>query len=130
MSSRHLFGDAKATAKAADVQRKRRLLLEAKSRFEEDPNEQTQAALATALFDVGRFAEAERLIVDLLKTRGNDIRMLFDLAFVYKNLDQPEKARATFREVVELDPKHPLARGAENELWAMDPNYRPSWLRH
>jgi len=129
MSFSHLFGDAKATAKAPDLQRKRRALLEAKARFEENPNAQTQAVLAAALFDIGQFAEAEKLLTDLVETHGDNQQILFDLAFVYKNLGKREKSAAAFRCVIDLDPKHPLARSAENELWSLDPDYTPSWMR-
>jgi hypothetical protein len=40
-----------------------------------------------------------------------------------------EKAKLAFRKVVESNPRHALARSAENELWQLDPEYRPSWLR-
>ena len=129
MSRDYLFGDAKATAKAGDAQRKQRMLAEAKSAYQNNPSAKTQAALAHALFDVGRFDEAERLLTDLLSSRGDDIQLVCDLGFIYKNLGSNEKAIEMFKRVVALDAKHALARCAENEIWMIDPTYRPSWLR-
>ncbi len=129
MSRDYLFGDAKATAKAGDAQRKQRVLAEAKTAYQSDPSAQTQAALAHALFDVGRYDEAERLLTDLLNSKGDDIQLVCDLGFIYKNLGKSEQAIEMFKRVVALDAKHALARCAENEIWMMDPTYRPSWLR-
>lgn len=129
MSRDYLFGDAKATAKAGDTRRKQRLLADAKAAYESDPTPQRQAALAHALFDIGRFDDAERLLTDLLSTAGDDIQLVCDLGFIYKNLHNTEKAIEMFKRVIEVDAKHALARCAENEIWMMDPSYRPSWLR-
>jgi Flp pilus assembly protein TadD len=129
MSRDYLFGDAKATAKAGDAQRKQRELAQAKSAHQNDPSPQTQAALAHALFDVGRYDEAELLLTDLLNSKGDDIQLVCDLGFIYKNLGKNEKAIEMFKRVVSIDAKHALARCAENEIWMIDPTYRPSWLR-
>lgn len=129
MSYRHLFGDAKATAREGDVRRKQRFYDEVLAQHQANPTFDTQARLATALFDLGRFAEAERLLKDLLEHFGEDIQVLTDLAFIYKNTNRNEDAREAFLKVIELDPRHSLARCAENELWTMDPSYKPSWLR-
>jgi len=124
-----LFGDAKATARAADATQKHRELAQARARFEENPTRETQTVLATALFDVGRFEEAERLLRDIIATYGEDIQTLYDLAFTLKNLKQQDEMRKAFMRVVELGPRHPLARSAEHELWMMDPAFVPSWMR-
>jgi Flp pilus assembly protein TadD len=129
MSYRHLFGDAKATAREGDARRKQRAYDEALALHQAEPTFETQAKVATALFDLGRFAEAERLLKDILEHSGDDIQVLTDLAFVYKNLNRMDEARQTFLKVIELDPRHSLARCAENELWTMDPTYKPSWMR-
>jgi len=129
MSRDYLFGDAKATAKAGEAGRKQKALTVAKQDFEENPTTQNQALLASALFDLGRFQEAERLLTEVLEKSGNDLKMLSDLGFVYKNLNQPEKAKEVFLRIVALNPKHPLARSAENEVWSLDPTYRPSWMK-
>ena len=69
------------------------------------------------------------MITDVLAKDGNDLKLLSDLGFVYKNLNQLDKAKEVFLRIVKLNPKHPLARSAENEVWSMDPAYRPSWMR-
>lgn len=129
MSYQHLFGDAKATAREGDARRKQKLYDEALAQHQAQPTPKTQSALATALFDLGRFQDAERLLKDLLDNFGDDIQVMCDLAFVYKNMDRNDDARQTFLRIIELDPRHALARCAENELWSMDPNYKPSWMR-
>lgn len=129
MSYKYLFGDAKATAREGDARRKQHAYEEALAAHQANPTFESQSRLATAMFDLGRFSEAERLLKDLLEHFGNNIQVLADLAFVYKSTDRAAEARETFLKVVELDPRHPLARCAENELWALDPSYRPSWMR-
>ena len=129
MSDNRLFGDAKATARVGDTARKQRVLDFARSKFETDPTPANQMELASALFDSGRYADAERLLSELREHNGDDIQLLCDLAFIYKNMDRLEEAKSAFLRIVELDPRHPLARCAENELWMIDPEYRPSWLR-
>lgn len=129
MSREYLFGDAKATARAGDAGRKQKALNLAQQAFEEDPKPQNQARLATALFDLGRFEEAEKLLRDVLESNNSDLKVLSDLGFVYKNLNQREKAKEIFLRIVALSPRHPLARSAENEVWILDPSYLPSWMR-
>jgi Flp pilus assembly protein TadD len=129
MSRDYLFGDAKATAKAGDAGRKQKALSAAKQDYENNPSVQNQTRLASALFDLGRYGEAERLLRDVLDQGSDDLKLLSDLAFVYKNLGNVEKAKEIFLRIVEINPKHALARSAENEIWMMDPSYKPSWLR-
>lgn len=129
MSREYLFGDAKATAKVGDSQRKQRILAETKSAYEADPSPLNQAALANALFDLGRYDDAEHLLTELLAAKSDDIKLVCDLGFIYKNLGNRDKAIEMFKRVVALDSKHALARCAENEIWMLDPSYRPSWLR-
>jgi Flp pilus assembly protein TadD len=129
MSSFNLFGDAKATARAGDARRKQTAYDKALTRHQQSPTPETQAALATALFDLGKLPEAERLLSDLLQHFGDNVQVLCDLAFLYKNMGRTDEARRAFVRVVELDPKHALARCAENELFQMDPSYKPSWMR-
>jgi Flp pilus assembly protein TadD len=93
MSYRHLFGDAKATAREGDVRRKQRFYDEALAQHQANPTFETQSRLATMLFDLGRFPEAERLLKDLLENFGDDVQVLTDLAFIYKNTNRPEEAR-------------------------------------
>jgi tetratricopeptide (TPR) repeat protein len=128
MESR-LFGDAKANSRVRDVGHKQEMYKQAKAAFEANPTEPAQAALAMAAFDTGKFDEAERLYNDLVKTNPNDMDLLTNLAFTYKNLNKLEDAKRTFLRVVEINPKHNLARSAENEVWMIDPTYKPSWMR-
>jgi tetratricopeptide (TPR) repeat protein len=129
MSRDYLYGDAKATAKSGEVGRKERMLSAAKLAYEQDPSLQNQTKLASALFDIGKFNEAEKMMTDVLDKVGNDLKLLSDLGFTYKNLKQFDKAKEIFLRIVAADPKHPLARSAENEIWVMDPSYKPSWLK-
>lgn len=129
MSRDYLFGDAKATARAGDAGRKQKALTQAEQAFNENPSPQNQAVLATALFDLGRFQDAEKLLMDILANNANDLKVLSDLGFVYKNLNQLDKAKEIFLRIVDLSPRHPLARSAENEVWIIDPAYLPSWMR-
>ncbi len=125
----NLYGDAKATARAGDVNRKQIALNETLAKYRADPSAANQQALATALFDLGRFDEAERLLADLIKTSGDDKQVLYDLAFTYKNMGRIEDAKTAFLKIIALDPKHNLARSAEQELWRIDPDSPPSWLK-
>jgi Flp pilus assembly protein TadD len=129
MDRERLFGDAKATAHAIDTQRRRRELDSAKAAYEADPTVGNKTALARALFENGRFEQAERLLVDLVRERGDDIQVVCDLAFAYKNLGHTDQAAEMFKRVIEIDTRHPLGRCAENELWMLDPRYVPSWMR-
>jgi Tfp pilus assembly protein PilF len=124
-----LYGDAKATAKAAGADRKKKLLDAALKAFESNQTADTKTALATAYFDNGDYAKALQLLNELVKEHAQDIQVLCDLAFTYKKLEQTEEAKDTFHKVVALNPRHALARCAENELWTMDSSYRPSWLK-
>ena len=124
-----LFGDAKATAKTAEADRKKKQLEAAQRAFDGNPSTELKTALATAYFDNGNYSRALELLNELVRDHGQNIQVLCDLAFTYKNMDQLEKAKETFHKVVALNPRHALARCAENELWTMDPEYKPSWLR-
>jgi tetratricopeptide (TPR) repeat protein len=129
VSKVNLFGDAKVTARAADSGRKLAALQEAQQLFRDKPSKETQYALATSFFDVGRFEEAERLLADLIQTYGDDRQILYDLAFTYKNLGRIDEAKTAFAKIIALDPKHNLARSAEQELWRIDPTSPPSWVK-
>ncbi len=128
MESR-LFGDAKANARTREATHKQDVYKLAKAAFETKATDVNQAALAMAAFDVGKFDEAERLYADLSKSHQDDMDLLTNLAFTYKNLNKLEDAKRTFLRVVEINPKHNLARSAENEVWMIDPTYKPSWMR-
>jgi Flp pilus assembly protein TadD len=125
----HLFGDAKTTARAADPQAKEKALARAKERFTASQTADTHLAYANALFDTGRFAEAELELRDIVKQHGEEPHVMFDLGFAYKNLKRNDEAQKVWLRLVELHGKHPMARAAENEIWRMNPDYKPSWLR-
>lgn len=129
MSSDRIYGDAKFTARAADADRKQRALSAAEKAYEENPTPQNHAAVATALFELGRFDEASKVFTEIMKTAGDDIKLACDLAFTYKNLQQKDMAIEMFKRVVKIDSRHSLARCAENELWSLDPEYKPSWMK-
>ena len=130
MSRDYLFGDAKTTAKAGDASRKKKALAAAEAKIKEEPNTENYVRLATAMFDVGRFDDAERILKVVLEQGEVSIQLLTDLGFIYKNLNQPDKAKEMFRRAVEVDPRHSLARCAESELWVLDPTYKPSWIKN
>ena len=127
--SERLYGDAKATAKVADVNRKQRMLEDAEMKVRQDPNARNHTKLVNALFDLGRMEDAEREANKLLQAYGEDLQALTDLGFIYKNQGRREEAMKTFQRVVEVQPRHALARCAENEIWMMDPSFKPSWMR-
>jgi Flp pilus assembly protein TadD len=129
MSNYRLYGDAKASAKEGDRLRKDRSLQAAQKGFQDNPTTPNQMALATALFDVGRFAEAEKLLKDIADSPSVDENVLSELGFTYKNLGRKQEAVDTFKRLVSRSPKHPLALSAEDELWKMDPGYTPSWIK-
>ena len=95
----------------------------------QDPNARNHTKLVNALFDLGRMEDAEREANKLLQAYGEDLQALTDLGFIYKNQGRREEAMKTFQRVVELQPRHALARCAENEIWMMDPSFKPSWMR-
>lgn len=129
MDRERLYGDAKATARAADTQHRQRVLAAAEKAYHTEHTPEIMAAYARALLDVGRYQDAKVLLAKLLEDKSGDIQLTCDMAFVYKNLDQADRAKEMFRKVIEIDPKHSLARCAENELWMLDSSYRPSWMR-
>jgi Flp pilus assembly protein TadD len=105
------------------------VLQEAQQHYREQATRGTQLALASALFDVGRFEDAERLQRDILEKQGEDIQLCYDLAFTYKNMKRVEDAKRMFLRVVALDGRHAFARSAENEVWMLDSTYTPSWIK-
>ena len=125
----HLFGDAKATASTGGPQRKKQALVDAQQRMESAPSMENFRAYGAALFELGQFADAERVFNTTLTKFGEDMQLLVDLAFTYKNLNRLDDAKATFLRAVALQPKSGLARCAENEVWMLDPTYQPSWIR-
>ncbi len=129
MSNYRLYGDAKANATQVDHGRKQKALQQAEQRYEQSPTPANQATLASALFDNGRYDEAEKLLTQLVTDHGDDVHVLFELGFIYKNLGRNPEAIQTWLKLVEVNPKHSLSRAAENEVWMLDPGYKPSWLR-
>ncbi len=129
MDRERLYGDAKATARAADTQHRQRVLATAEKAYHTEHTPETRMAYARALLDVGRYKDAEVLLAKLLEDTSGDIQLTCDMAFACKKLNQLERAKEMFRKVIEIDPKHSLARCAENELWMLDSSYRPSWMR-
>lgn len=129
MSKHILFGDAKASAREGDAQRKQRALVSAQEKYTADPSPVNRMALASALFDMGKFAEAEQHMTALLETNRENPDILFELGFVYKNLNRKDEAISIWKQLVAANPRHHLARGAENEIWRLDPSYKPSWIK-
>jgi tetratricopeptide (TPR) repeat protein len=129
MSSYKLFGDAKATAKEADPLRKSKQVTAAKEKLDANPSAENRINYASALFEAGRYAEAESVLTELLSGDGADnLQALFELGFVYKHLKRNVDAINMFKRIVTLNPKHDLARTAEEQIWRLDPSYKPSWM--
>jgi tetratricopeptide (TPR) repeat protein len=130
MSSRNaLYGDAKAGAREVDGQRKQKALIAAQEKYAASATSVNRLALASALFDLGRFAEAEIHMKELLAAEGGNPDVLFELGFIYKNLNRKDEAIAIWKQLVEANPRHHLSRGAENEIWRLDSTYKPSWIK-
>lgn len=130
MSGTKLFGDAKATAREADPARKAKRLMDARERCEKEPTTANKLEYANALFDAGRYQDAEAVLTELQRTQGvNDPQVLFELGYIYKNLNRKTEAIETFGRLISDFPKHALARGAESAMLELDPQYRPSWMR-
>jgi Flp pilus assembly protein TadD len=130
MGSKHiLFGDAKASAREGDGQRKTRNLTTLEQKYAADPSAANRMALAGGLFDLGRFAEAEQHMTALLETNKDNPDILFELGFIYKNLSRKDEAIAIWKQLFAAHPRHALSRAAENEIWRLDPTYKPSWLK-
>jgi Flp pilus assembly protein TadD len=123
------YGDAKSTARSADPQAKQKALQRARERYESNPSADHHLAYANALFDDGRYAEAEQQLRNIVAAHGEEPHVMFDLGFTYKNLKLPEDAQQVWLRLVELHPKNPLAKAAESEVWRMNPDYKPSWMR-
>ena len=128
MDREYMYGDAKATAKAVDAGRKQRLLGEAQAAFDAAPGVETGLELSKTMFESGRFIDAERVLGKMLTENKDNLNVLWNLGFVYKNLDKRDSALSAFKQVVKLDPKHQLARSAEMQMWEMDPSFKPSWM--
>ena len=85
--------------------------------------------MAKAYFDAGRYVEAKGLLIELVEKDNPDLQLMCDLGFIYKNLKENDKAIQIFKKLVQLNPKHALARCAEQELWQLVPGYIPSWVK-
>jgi hypothetical protein len=130
MSGSRLFGDAKATAREADPARKAKRIQEAKERVDREPTAANQLDFASALFEAGRYQDAEAVLKDMTRIdAGNDPQVLFELGYIYKNLKRKAEAIEAFAKLISEFPKHNLARSAESAMLDIDPEYRPSWMR-
>ncbi len=78
-----------------------------------------QEALGTALFDTGRFAEAEPALRRAATLAPHSLRPRLLLGFAQARLQRPHDASATLREVIETAPRTPEARDAARRLTAL-----------
>src|SRR5690606_11780957 len=124
-----LYGDANAATKMADSNSKHNALEHAEMKVRHDPTARNHTKLVNALFDIGRFEYAERDVNKHLQSYGEDLQALADLGFIYKNMGKREASIKTFQRVVAVQSRRALARCAENEIWMMDPSFKPSWMK-
>ena len=130
LESSQLYGDAKTTLNPLDRTKKRRKLEEAEQAYEEDPdNLRNVLNYADALFDVGQLDEAEELLEEVDAEHAENIEVIYNLGYIYLKLDRKEDAVEQFTRVIKQDEDHPLAKSAEYELWTMDPENRPHFLK-
>ncbi len=57
------------------------------------------------LISEGKYKEAEKLLIDILKTEPDEINTNYLLGICYDKLEETEKAREVFEKVVKLNPK-------------------------
>ncbi len=63
-------------------------------------------ALGNIYFDAKRWEEARLSYEEALETIPDDVNVLTDLAVVYRNIDNPERALEILAHVLELAPEH------------------------
>lgn len=79
-------------------------------RLKENPEDlEALIFLANANFDIQRFETAETLYLRILKIDPNNLHVRTDLASVYRNLEDSDKAVETLRVVLSLNPNHEVA---------------------
>lgn len=74
------------------------------ARTPDDPR--LMVALGNLYFDAGRWTEARLWYERALQIEGGDVNVLTDLAVVYRNLQQPERALEILDRVLAVDPAH------------------------
>lgn len=82
-------------------------ITEIKGLLSQNPgNPQLLVALGNACFDSGRWEEARLAYEEALESIGHDANVETDLAIVYRNIDQPERALEILHGVIERHPEH------------------------
>lgn len=73
----------------------------------QNPNEVgLMVAIGNLYFDASRWEEARNWYEQALEIEGGDANVMTDLAVVYRNLKQPERALSTLDAVLAADPGH------------------------
>jgi tetratricopeptide (TPR) repeat protein len=91
----------------AETQRLRQQVSEIQGLLASNPNDAgLMAAMGNVYFDAGRWTEARDWYEKSLQVTGDNSDVLTDLAVVYRNLDQPQRAIELLDRAIALDSSH------------------------
>ena len=91
----------------AETQRLRQQVSEIQGLLASNPNDAgLMAAMGNVYFDAGRWTEARDWYEKSLQVTGDNSDVLTDLAVVYRNLDQPQRAIELLDRAIALDSNH------------------------
>ncbi len=125
-----LFGDAKASISDVDRRLRKKRLDAAEREYKQEPTNVALAIVyADCLFDVGKLTEAEHLFEDLIRHNPNNFELEFNLGYTYLKQGKNDLAVIQFKKVIALAPRSDAARSAEYEIWNLNPNEQPPWVK-
>ena len=82
-------------------------LAEIRNLLAQNPGEASLlVAMGNIYFDAQRWEEARLSYEEAIETIPEDVNVLTDLAVVYRNIGQPERALEILAEVIEIAPEH------------------------
>lgn len=94
-------------ASGAEAQRLRQQVTEIEGLLASNPNDAgLMAAMGNVFFDAGRWADARNWYEKSLQASPDDPNVLTDLAVVYRNLKQPQRALELLDQAIALDFGH------------------------
>lgn len=94
-------------ASGAEAQRLRQQVTEIEGLLASNPNDAgLMAAMGNVFFDAGRWADARDWYEKSLQASPGDPNVLTDLAVVYRNLKQPQRALELLDQAIALDSGH------------------------
>ncbi len=94
-------------ASGAEAQRLRQQVTEIEGLLASNPNDAgLMAAMGNVFFDAGRWADARDWYEKSLQASAGDPNVLTDLAVVYRNLKQPQRALELLDQAIALDSGH------------------------